>query len=165
MKIKISGIARTEHFYNFTEEPNLLGLEKEYFSPVISSVKLTKNNDQILIECDSSTEKKAICDRCLVEFDLKINSKFKIFYSYDPKIVDPLENLEELKYLTPDDDVIDLGDEVRQMLLLSTPLKLLCKDDCNGLCQKCGQDLNILKCDCSIDYTNPKFAELKKLNL
>ncbi|MEW5758098.1 MAG: DUF177 domain-containing protein [Candidatus Omnitrophota bacterium] len=43
---------------------------------------------------------------------------------------------------------IDITDDLRQEIILSYPLKPLCKDGCLGLCPKCGQDLNEKKCNC-----------------
>ena len=45
--------------------------------------------------------------------------------------------------------VIDLSEDARQTILLAVPLKLLCREDCQGLCPGCGVDLNREACRCA----------------
>ena len=59
--------------------------------------------------------------------------------------------------------VLRLDEVVLENLLLSVPIKSLCKDDCHGLCPQCGHNLNEGKCDCVIDDINPKMDILRKL--
>jgi uncharacterized protein len=43
------------------------------------------------------------------------------------------------------------------------PMKPLCKEDCAGLCATCGKDLNKVKCKCTQEEIDPRWAELLKL--
>ena len=54
-----------------------------------------------------------------------------------------------IAYLPPDADKIILDDDVRDYVLLGIPMKKLCKDDCKGLCIKCGKNLNEGDCGCN----------------
>ena len=60
--------------------------------------------------------------------------------------------------------VLELDDAVRTALLLELPSRVLCKEDCRGLCPQCGQDLNVKTCSCRREITgrNP-FAALASL--
>ena len=60
--------------------------------------------------------------------------------------------------------VLELDDAVRTALLLELPSRVLCKEDCRGLCPQCGQDLNVASCSCrrEIADRNP-FAALASL--
>ena len=58
---------------------------------------------------------------------------------------------------------IDVGDEIRQSLILNMPSKPLCKQDCAGLCSKCGKNLNTGSCNCSFEYTDPRWEKLKNI--
>ena len=60
--------------------------------------------------------------------------------------------------------VLELDDAVRTALLLELPSRVLCKEDCRGLCPQCGQDLNVSECSCRREFTgrNP-FAALASL--
>jgi uncharacterized protein len=60
---------------------------------------------------------------------------------------------------------IDVAPALREQILLSLPPAPLCKDDCQGLCQSCGQDLNLADCGHVADTTDPRWAALKKIQL
>ena len=57
-------------------------------------------------------------------------------------------------------DKVDLSDIIMSNVLLSLPSVYLCKEDCKGLCKKCGTDLNEKNCDC-IDDVDPRWEALK----
>ena len=58
-------------------------------------------------------------------------------------------------------EVLDLSDVILQHLLLELPAYPLCSNDCKGLCQKCGINLNKKTCFCDKGFINPKMAVLK----
>lgn len=58
---------------------------------------------------------------------------------------------------------LDLAEQVRQAVLLMLPSKLLCKEDCAGLCPRCGADLNRGPCGCGGKQTDPRWAVLSAL--
>ena len=62
--------------------------------------------------------------------------------------------------------VLELDDAVRTALLLELPSRILCKEDCRGLCDQCGADLNIHECSCQKDlnHRNPFSALASLLN-
>ena len=62
--------------------------------------------------------------------------------------------------------VLELDEAVRTALLLELPSRILCKEDCRGLCDQCGANLNINECSCQKDLTrrNPFSALASLLN-
>lgn len=60
-------------------------------------------------------------------------------------------------------DEIDLSEIVREALVMAEPLKALCRDDCRGLCPKCGASLNTAPCSCDLTTVDPRLAALEKL--
>lgn len=62
--------------------------------------------------------------------------------------------------------VLELDEAVRTALLLEMPSRILCKEDCRGLCDQCGANLNINECSCQKDLThrNPFSALASLLN-
>jgi uncharacterized protein len=60
-------------------------------------------------------------------------------------------------------DLLDVADQVRQTVLLSVPMRALCKEDCRGLCGICGCDLNLSSCGCSEPPPDPRWDALRKL--
>ncbi|MBP1654290.1 MAG: hypothetical protein H6Q28_846, partial [Bacteroidetes bacterium] len=70
----------------------------------------------------------------------------------------------EVQVLSPAMAVIDLAEDVRQTLMLSVPLKLLCAEDCRGLCPTCGANRNTAGCDCREDEPDSRWEQLKNWN-
>ena len=92
------------------------------------------------------------CDRCLKDVELTIDLPFDLIYVAADKENQRTGEIE----LTADDlgisvyenDQIDLDEMVVEQLELSLPFRLLCTEDCRGLCPQCGTDFNIEECDC-----------------
>jgi uncharacterized protein len=85
-----------------------------------------------------------LCDRCLTPFQRE--------YSYDFKhtvVKSVARNQDDDEYIIADGDFIDVTDIAICDLLLQLPMKILCKDDCKGLCQHCGANLNDGDCSCT----------------
>lgn len=98
-----------------------------------------------------------ICDRCADDF--------KREYSFDIRkmVVPHLEREEDDEdYIITENNLLDLDDFVYQEIQLFLPQKMLCNDDCKGLCQTCGKNLNKGKCDCKKEV-DPRMAALLQL--
>ena len=87
------------------------------------------------------------CDRCLKEFEREYG------YDFTHILVRQLHNGREGydDYVVCEDNVLELDELVISDMLLQLPTKILCKEDCRGLCFKCGKDLNEGDCDCPKD--------------
>ena len=62
-----------------------------------------------------------------------------------------------------DGEAIDLDDLVREQILLTLPSRVLCEDDCKGLCPVCGSDRNIVSCQCETNEIDPRWKALREL--
>ncbi len=60
-------------------------------------------------------------------------------------------------------DSIDLREPVMESILLELPVKVLCSEECKGLCPICGADRNVEECSCSIHEVDPRMQQLKRL--
>jgi uncharacterized protein len=60
---------------------------------------------------------------------------------------------------------IDLDPIVKEQVLLALPVSVLCKDECQGLCPQCGQNLNEAECGCERKVVDPRLAVLKSIKL
>ena len=98
------------------------------------------------------------CDRCATEFDRQVE------FPLDVVLVTELANEEnEDEWVFPlEGDSADLDDIVRTVFVLNLDSKLLCKEDCKGLCCRCGKNLNDGPCNCQKEL-DPRFAALKQL--
>jgi uncharacterized protein len=61
------------------------------------------------------------------------------------------------------DDQIDLNEVLREQFYLALPMKPLCREDCEGLCPKCGTNLNTGTCTCATQWEDPRLAPLRNL--
>ena len=88
------------------------------------------------------------CDRCLEQVSVTI--PYDIDRKLDMKQTDKerVENLDENDYLTGMD--LDVDRLVYLEVLMSWPLKVLCKEDCKGICSRCGKNLNEGPCGCAV---------------
>ena len=86
----------------------------------------------------------AVCGRCGKHF------VYSVPIALYAKITDKLANDDEDEFVIMTDDSIDIDDIARSALVLELPLRFLCKNDCRGLCPKCGADLNIAQCSCDL---------------
>ena len=98
------------------------------------------------------------CDRCANPFDREIRLPI------DVVLVTEMANEEnEDEWVFPlEGDSADLDDIVRTVFVLNLDSKLLCKEDCAGLCHRCGKNLNDGPCNCQKEL-DPRFAALKQL--
>jgi len=69
----------------------------------------------------------------------------------------------DLDFAVYENDQIDLDEMVLEQLELSLPSRVLCREDCRGLCPQCGADLNVEQCQCKpqIDPRWRALADLK----
>jgi uncharacterized protein len=107
------------------------------------------------------------CDRCLEPQQRPIDVELDLEF-VPPSSFAAEANLElqgdALKLDAIPDDSIDTVDIAREQILLDIPQQFFCKEDCQGLCQKCGTNLNEADCGCSDTEIDPRWAALKNLN-
>lgn len=99
------------------------------------------------------------CDRCLCS--VKLNQNVSVKHT----LVKSLAGDESVsdEYIVIDADQFDLDDLFSGEVLLALPSKILCKDDCKGLCTVCGHDLNQGECGCDRRILDPRLEVLRNL--
>ena len=127
---------------------------------------LLRTQRSVLVQCALNTEVELICNRCLRKFShpLKIKFEEEFIPTIDITSGAPLPLPEESSAFTIDEHHnIDLEEAIRQYAVMAVPMKALCKEDCAGLCPKCGKNLNQGKCDCPEQEPDPRWSALTKL--
>ncbi|QAT17212.1 hypothetical protein BU251_05430 [Candidatus Velamenicoccus archaeovorus] len=99
--------------------------------PVKIAVSAKRDSGLAVAQVDVRSKATMTCARCLCDFAVKIERSFKLAYALD--ISEP---------------VVELDDDIRQELILTYPQKVLCREDCRGICPRCGVDLNKERCKC-----------------
>jgi uncharacterized protein len=107
-----------------------------------------------------------VCSRCLEEAELPVNVPFR--YTLMPAVEDNREEVElteeDLEYGVYDGETIDCDPLIYEQIVLQIPMKVLCRDDCRGLCPQCGANLNTGVCSCTEKAVDERLAVLKKFN-
>jgi len=106
------------------------------------------------------------CARCVEPVEIPLESDFDLIFR--PVVADsePTE-----RSITPPEteigyyqkDSLLLEDVLREQVLLSLPVRTLCKPDCKGLCPRCGQNRNSQECSCDVGPSDPRWEALAGL--
>ena len=112
-----------------------------FISPVSLEGRLYNRAGVVYLDYKASFEICHVCDRCLKEFLRSYE------LSFEHIVVPSVSNSENDDYIVADGESIELNEIALTDMLLSLPTKVLCKDDCKGLCMVCGCDLNESQCD------------------
>lgn len=99
------------------------------------------------------------CDRCLTDVQVEIPLDFHKKVSVDPEGADETEELDEANYI--DGYNFDVEQLVYNELLVGWPTKILCSEDCKGICNVCGQNLNEGSCDCEDTGLDPRMSVIR----
>lgn len=97
-----------------------------------------------------------ICSRCLQPFERTFENDISEQFTLDRDNKDA-----DITFL--DGDSLNVTEIITEDIILSLPMKRLCKDDCKGLCPVCGTNLNFSSCNCSKNEIDPRLAKLKDL--
>lgn len=139
-----------EKFYDGSETIQLL-------EPIKLDGTLTKSGDILTLNCAIRAVLELTCSRCLQKFG----------YSVDMTIEEEFTNNEKANkdddIIFIDSDTIDITEVIENNIILTLPIKRLCKEDCKGLCQRCGTNLNLSTCQCENDDIDPRLAKLKDM--
>ena len=137
-----------------------------FSGPVQVRVNLSRSGRIILVKSRVEARVKCICARCLDPFALTLSSEIRVSVKPkpDPRLVTPEEvelSREDLETDFYEGEEVDLSPLIQDQVLLTLPLKVICREDCLGLCQRCGKNLNRETCQCSVAEIDPRLAALK----
>lgn len=128
--------------------------------PVSLNIR-NKGNKKLQITGSTELTARIPCDRCLEDVDVTLKLLFD-------KEADMKES-EEDRRMALDDQVyiegysLDVDKLVYSELLVNWPSKVLCKDDCKGICSVCGTNLNQKTCNCRKEDLNPGMAKIQEI--
>jgi len=133
------------------------GYEYINFSkPIILKGSFSLVGDIVNLNARLTTEFTIACSRCLEEFNYPIDIEVKEQFSRNK------EN-EDADCILIKSDKLDITDIIENNIYLAIPFARLCKEDCKGLCQHCGTNLNISTCSCDDSNVDSRLAKLKEL--
>ncbi len=109
---------------------------------------------------------EVLCARCVEPVAMPIEGSFDLIFRPDDADADSAERAittDETEIGYYDKSGLLLEDVVREQVLLSLPARILCTDDCKGLCPRCGQNLNSASCNCESTAVDPRWNALGAL--
>ncbi|MBW3611645.1 MAG: DUF177 domain-containing protein [Actinobacteria bacterium] len=150
------GRRRDETLEALLEDLRVLGSEVARRQPAHLEVRLESVNEAVVVRGTASVPWVGECRRCLGPVTGTLSAPILEIYETHPTEgeTQPLQG-----------ELIDLEPVAREAVLLGLPLAPLCRDDCAGLCPRCGADRNQSPCDCSTDVVDARWSALDDLRL
>lgn len=115
--------------------------------------------DKALVEADIQLTISAVCDRCLTEVPVKLDLHAEQTV-YSPDWTSG-EDVEDQAFL--DGYELDVEAFVHDMIIGNWPVKILCREDCKGICPACGQNRNVRDCGCDSFVPDPRMAVIQDI--
>ena len=133
-----------------------------YVRPVVLSGLYMLADETVIVRGTARAVIQSPCARCLKPTQTQVEAEFEEAFIRD---TGEAREADDDSYMYSG-HVIELDEAVRTVLLLEMPSRVLCREDCRGLCDQCGADLNANACSCQKDLThrNPFSALASLLN-
>lgn len=169
MKIKISLLKEGLNDITFEHSSDSLNLNEDeefeqcFTHPVKIKATINKVGVQYFFHVIFDTIAHFTCYRCLDEFEQAIHDEFRLVYSTEKEFFTTSEEENDIRLLSSETIDIDITNDIRESLLLTIPMKILCSEDCKGLCSQCGVNWNHETCNCRVDHIDPRWEALKKI--
>lgn len=118
-----------------------------------------ENNKRLLIQGETEVTIAIPCDRCLEEVGraISIVIEKEIDLTGDSEET-AIENLDYMTGTSLDVDQLIFGE-----ILVGWPMKNLCREDCKGICKRCGANLNQTECQCPKTELDPRMAAIQDI--
>ena len=150
------------------ESPILQGLEAEVDEPLTFDVEVRNpSGGTYVVTGRLIGAAEAPCRRCLTSTRIPIDVAMRLVYQEAGRDAKPGVD-------SGDDDVvwlkrgakrIELDEQVRDRLFLETDRFPICREDCRGICPRCGRNLNEGPCDCTLETVDSRWRALERLGL
>lgn len=124
---------------------------------------VTDQGGYIRLTLSAEVEYSSECARCLCPVSGRFTMDFERTVSDEKTLSKEAIEENDGEYAIMVDGRLDIDDELLEEILLTFPQKLLCSEDCKGLCPKCGKRLNDGECSCDTREIDPRLAVLKNL--
>ena len=132
--------------------------------PVAVNFLLTHQDRDLRVDGTVETNIRFRCSRCTKEFSKSFVASFDLTYLPQPELSNEGAEI-ELKYEEMvlayyDGIALDVNVMILEQIELAMPMNFVCREDCRGLCYKCGADLNEGTCLCKNEEIDPRMSIL-----
>ena len=177
MDFKVSELEREPIEYDLELAPGAVdfGSEAEQSGPLATSGRAEVIHEHrgprdivadIRLRGSFSGKFQVPCARCVEPVEIPLASEFDLIFR--PAAAD--QDAPERSITAPETEIgyyqkdsLVLEDVLREQVLLSLPVRTLCKPDCKGLCPRCGENRNSQPCSCEVGPSDPRWAALAGL--
>lgn len=143
---------------NFTSRLGTFPVQKK--TPVHFTIQ-NKGKKILQINGEGSVTLLIPCGRCLSDVPEEIVFAFEREVDMKQSEEERIKDLDESNYITGGN--LDVEQLVYNEILINWPLRVLCKDDCKGICSHCGKNLNQGPCDCKVENLDPRMAVISDI--
>lgn len=140
------------------KDTDFLGEVFHFKNPLSIAGSFVNNGKSIILRADVKGQIGVCCARC--RKPITVNVKFPVEETFIQGKGD-FDSDEDIYVFSG--QTIDLDDVVFNNFLMNVSGKYLCKEDCKGLCSKCGADLNSGECGCKDDNIDPRWEALRAM--
>ncbi len=129
-------------------------------------LKLTRTSQGVLAEGEVTSTLSLICSRCSEPFACPVREPFSVYYQHPGTGATEGEvelTAEDLDTEFIEEGRLDVTALLQQNLLLALPVQPLCRENCQGLCPRCGANRNQGPCACPGPPLDPRFTVLERL--
>lgn len=169
MTVDLTTLKNSPYSFDFTLTPEEIDLDSEEATlknVVNINGNLKKGIAQTDVEGRISTHIEVECSRCLTSTQSSLEIHFEVVFVSPENYTEAKEaelGVDDLEVSIIEDERIDLTEIVREQILLNLPTQIFCKEDCQGLCPKCGANRNLIDCMCEENEIDPRWKALKDL--
>jgi uncharacterized protein len=169
MIIDLTKSADREIDFDERIEPSKIDLDEPetlLAEPVEIKGNVKKGIVQVDVEGDIKARIKTNCSRCFEKSEVNLQFPFRAAFVTEENYTQASEaeiRNDDLDVSIYDGERIDLTEIAREQILLNLPTQNLCRENCKGLCEKCGANLNETVCGCETKEIDPRWAGLKNL--
>ncbi len=155
--------------FDFTLAPEEIDLEEEEArlkAPAHVTGRIVKHIAHTQVKGRIEADLEIECTRCLQKIDKKFDIPFEAAFVAPENYTQAKEaelQAEDLDVSVLEGNEIDLTELVREQILLNLPEQIFCREDCKGLCEKCGANRNLINCKCEETEIDPRWQGLKDL--
>lgn len=136
-------------------DTDFLGEMYHFSKPVKVKGSISNNGESLILKACCVGSMMTQCARCMKDIEIPVN------FEMDENLVQNNGGtFEDDDVILFDDTEIDIDDIAANNFLMNVDGKHLCDEDCKGLCQQCGADLNEGDCGCNHDTIDPRWASL-----
>ena len=144
--------------FDFSQMPEQNSLSDITFEDGVNvKGSVTNSSGYMRLEMRVFGRYKTGCARCMTEHERELDARI----TKDVALKEMLEDPDSDDYLVCEDSKLDLDEAIEELMYLELPTRVLCREDCKGLCPKCGRNLNEGGCGCDLSEPDPRWAALK----